>query len=515
MTECVLVEMDYKSLEAQLVGYFAEDPGYIKAAKLGVHSILMARVKGVEVNVDDPPDKVKKILKQLKTDDPIAYDSCKHVVHGSNYLGTPRRLRLGWPDLFESVGAAKKIQDLYFETIASKVRRWQQKVLHEAYQVHYLENPYCIDLNTLVLKEDLTWVPADTLVIGDTLIGFDEDGPLRRYKPSVVEAVETINQPRVQVCTQHGDIIVSENHMFLVRKTHSSGDRYRWVCAKDLSVADQIGYLATPWKSDVSWEGGWLSGMLDGEGSLAYSGPTSEGWYQQSHIQLSQKAGPTADKIGKVLAAKGFNFTRKQYKNDVVETFWLRGGLPEKLRLLGSIRPERLLTKAYRTWGGARVWGANPAVVQGVTYLGQGPVLSIKTSSSTLITNGFLSHNCYRHYFWDVLHYVGQQLEWGVDAKKAVAFLPQSTGAGLISEAILRIYYLFPDVFQYLRWMIHDSLVAEAPIIKLPHVIGVIKACMEYPEERLGGLSVEVETSIGKNWGEMVDYEGEIEEVRL
>lgn len=264
MTECVLVEMDYKSLEAQLVGYFAEDPGYIKAAKLGVHSILMARVKGVEVNVDDPPDKVKKILKQLKVDDPISYDSCKHVVHGSNYLGTPRRLRLGWPDLFESVGAAKKIQDLYFDSIASKVRRWQQKVLHEAYQKHYLENPFS-----------------------------------------------------------------------------------------------------------------------------------------------------------------------------------------------------------------------------------------------------------YRHYFWDVLHYVGQQLEWGVDAKKAVAFLPQSTGAGLISEAIRRIFYLFPDVFQYLRWMIHDSLVAEAPVDRLPYVIGVIKACMEYPEERLGGLSVEVETSVGKNWGEMVDYVGEIEEIKL
>lgn len=259
-----LVEMDYKALEAQLVGVFAEDKEYIKAAKLGVHSILMARVQGIKINLDSPPNEVKKVLKALKTADPVMYDSCKHVVHGSNYLGTPRRLRIGWPDLFPSVGAAKKIQDLYFSTLARKVRRWQQDVLNLAYHQHFLEGPYG-----------------------------------------------------------------------------------------------------------------------------------------------------------------------------------------------------------------------------------------------------------YRHYFWDVLHYVGKQLEWGTDAKKAVAFLPQSTGAGLISEAILRIYRQFPEVFKWLKWMIHDSLIAMVPNSELSYGIGAMKACMEYPEPRLGGLSVEVEIEVGKNWGELHEYDGEITPITI
>lgn len=259
-----LVEMDYKALEAQLVGVFAEDKEYVKAAKLGVHSILMARVQGIKINLDSPPNEVKKVLKALKTADPVMYDSCKHVVHGSNYLGTPRRLRIGWPDLFPSVGAAKKIQDLYFSTLARKVRRWQQDVLNLAYHQHFLEGPYG-----------------------------------------------------------------------------------------------------------------------------------------------------------------------------------------------------------------------------------------------------------YRHYFWDVLHYVGKQLEWGTDAKKAVAFLPQSTGAGLISEAILRIYRQFPEVFKWLKWMIHDSLIAMVPNSELSYGIGVMKACMEYPEKRLDGLSVEVEIEVGKNWGELHEYDGEITPITI
>ena len=252
MTNSLLVELDYKSLEAQLVGYFAKDPDYIRAAKLGVHSILMSHVLGRPISLSLKDSDIKELTFALKRTDETMYDGCKHVVHGSNYLGTPRKLRLSFPELFASVGDAKRIQDIYFATVAKKVRRWQQAVLNEGYQNHYLENPYG-----------------------------------------------------------------------------------------------------------------------------------------------------------------------------------------------------------------------------------------------------------YRHYFWDVLHYRGQQLEWGTDAKRAVAFLPQSTGAGLLSEALLRLSAI-PSVFKYLRWIIHDSIVAEIPDnSRFRERVKVIKDAMEFPSPELDGLSVEVEIAVGRNWGEM------------
>jgi DNA polymerase I-like protein with 3'-5' exonuclease and polymerase domains len=195
------------------------------------------------------------IGKGLKRNDAGLYDACKHVVHMSNYLGSPKRIRMEYPDLFESVGYAKKLQDLYFDTIAKKVKKWQQKTLYTAYQPpHYLENPFK-----------------------------------------------------------------------------------------------------------------------------------------------------------------------------------------------------------------------------------------------------------YRHYFWDVLHYRGQQLEWGTDAKKAVAFVPQSTGAGVLSEALLKLAKN-NKVFRMLRWVIHDSIVAEIPNDeRLFDRIKTIKDAMEAPLPQLGGLSIEVEMNCGFNWGEMED----------
>ncbi|MFA5352622.1 MAG: DNA polymerase [Thermodesulfovibrionales bacterium] len=261
MTKCYLVEADYKALEAQLVGYYAGDPGYLRAAKMGVHAILQSHVQDKVIDLSLPDYQILDMVRRLKKDDPVMYDNCKHVVHGSNYGGSAKRMRMEFPDAFESVAAAKRIQDIYFSTIARKVKQWQQHTLHLAYQQHFLEN----------------------------------------------------------------------------------------------------------------------------------------------------------------------------------------------------------------------VFG-------------------------------------YRHYFWDALHYVGNTLEWGTDAKKVLAFLPQSTGAGVLSEALLRLH-TFPEVFRMARWIIHDSLLAEIPEDKLPWAIGVIKHCMEYPIALLGGLSIEVDVKIGVNWSQMKDYKGEIMEV--
>lgn len=253
---CVLVELDYKGVEAIIAGFYAGDADYIRAAQLGVHSILMSNQIKEPIDLSWSDDRIKQIAHDLKKRDYTMYDTCKRVVHASNNGSSYRGLRMKHPELFPNMQAAKDLQDLYFNTIAKKIKRWHQKILNEAYEKHYLQNAYG-----------------------------------------------------------------------------------------------------------------------------------------------------------------------------------------------------------------------------------------------------------YRHYFWDALHYKGQQLEWGSDAKRALAYMQQSTAAGLTSEAILNIFEKYPEVAKRLRWTIHDSIIAELVDDEtLPEYIAIIKSCMETPQPQLGGLKVEVEVAIGKNWGEMEDY---------
>ena len=74
----------------------------------------------------------------------------------------------------------------------------------------------------------------------------------------------------------------------------------------------------------------------------------------------------------------------------------IQGGVYEKLRFLGSIRPYRLLPKAANVWEGRTCKSklSKSAEIVSVTKLKQGEVVAIQTTSQTLITDGYFSHNC-------------------------------------------------------------------------------------------------------------------------
>lgn len=118
---------------------------------------------------------------------------------------------------------------------------------------------------------------------------------------------------------------------------------------------------------------------------------------------------------------------------------------------------------------------------------------------------GFLENPFgYRHYFYDVIAWDDS---WGTDAKRALAFLPQSTAAAVVKESILR----FSDRSFYrkaIRWQIHDSLIFELPNDRLLDTrMAAIKREMEAPISQLGGLTIEVEASLSdRSWGEMTEW---------
>lgn len=115
----------------------------------------------------------------------------------------------------------------------------------------------------------------------------------------------------------------------------------------------------------------------------------------------------------------------------------------------------------------------------------------------------------------------------GDDAKRAVAFYPQSTAAGVLKEAMLRLFE--PDSPSYigdayfgktpLRAPIHDSLLLEVPTRALDQVMERVVREMTRPIPELAldwvsladrqrlelgsHLVIGVEAKVGDNWGDM------------
>lgn len=123
----------------------------------------------------------------------------------------------------------------------------------------------------------------------------------------------------------------------------------------------------------------------------------------------------------------------------------------------------------------------------------------------------------YVHRFAKVFSYTKEGGRWirkqGDDANRVLAFLPQSTAAGMIKEAMLRLFYdRFEEAGQYLRLQVHDSLVSDVPEGEVDTVSDAIQTEMErpVPELRLpqsygmgDALIVETERKTGRTWGKM------------
>jgi DNA polymerase I-like protein with 3'-5' exonuclease and polymerase domains len=250
---------------------------------------------------------------------------------------------------------------------------------------------YCLAPQTRILRRDLTWVPVETLQPGDELVAFDETDTTV-MTPSKVLATKRQTAPCYKITTATGrEIIASENHMWVSRRY---GQRYRvWCKTKDLARGkSSLSLFAEPWEVDTSYEGGYISGILDGEGHLSagWSSPPMEVLGNSNWVMgFSQRPGIVTDKALAILAARGFAMSGKQTEGKTA-TFIFRG-YREALRALGIFRPARLMTKADMVWRGKRKH--KPVDVVSVEYLGEQEVIGIETDTGTLIAEGYLSHN--------------------------------------------------------------------------------------------------------------------------
>lgn len=291
----------------------------------------------------------------------------------------------------------------------------------------------CLSPDARALTEDLRWVPLDLLAVGDRLVGFDESTEPgtggRRFRTVTVEATREIVQPCARIHFGDGrEVVASLNHRWLIQ----SGHNLRWKTTAYLRPGDAILSLGQPWEVDESREAGWLAGIYDGEGSINNLSTRS----RSRAIDLAQREGPVLERARAALKERGFDFGDYGRDHDDVRHLSLRGGIADRLRFLGEIRPERLVAKAANLWEGRRVERVLLATVTAVDTIGLHPTVAMQTSSRTFIGEGLFSHNCYvaeDAQGGDLRLLVGLVDEFGTDAiLHALGRMPSEAAADLV-----------------------------------------------------------------------------------
>lgn len=255
---------------------------------------------------------------------------------------------------------------------------------------------YCVVPETRVLTEDLRWVPAGDVMPSDRLFGFDEEpGPRSKFRYSQATNTGLLAKECVAVITTNGRIVVSADHSFLgFRNCGADARSRRWIQAQDLKRGSGISFLAEPWGELASWDAGWMAGFLDGEGSLSTAKRIGVDKSCRSQVNWAQNEGLVLDRARAFLRQQGYKFSESVQKTGC-RSGRLLGGLPETLRLLGSVRPVRFIGRSRELWDGHRSWtpATANAFVLAVEPVGRREVVALETSTKTFIAEGFFSHN--------------------------------------------------------------------------------------------------------------------------
>jgi len=244
---------------------------------------------------------------------------------------------------------------------------------------------YCVDPCALVLTEDLRWIQARELIIGQEIIAFDEkpaggnSRAPRRLKTAQILRKSLIRTHKVRVSTTLGSTIVSGAHGFLMRRTKWKTS-WQWCEASKLRPGDRVAFAATPWVCQSDYRTGWLAGFLDGEGCV-----------NSQRVAAGQNHGLVLERAKLFLHLLKIDFTTVERKSKNFSTISV-GRMWDKLRLLGTVRPCRLLPKANSIWEGKKALGEDAEVLR-VEDLGEGLVVALGTSTKTFFSDGFFSHN--------------------------------------------------------------------------------------------------------------------------
>src|SRR5579872_1984964 len=267
----------------------------------------------------------------------------------------------------------------------------------------------CLAPGHRLLTADLRWVPAGEIREGDRLLAFEaESGPSGRRRLETATVLRSVPARRecVRVVLEDGaEFICTTDHPWMTMRHREWSERHAWTRADQLmSAVRRSKNHAAPglfvlkafdvWDSPRTWEAGWLAGMYDGEGTFSSRGEGKRGARDGCvKLSISQSIGPVQERIEAVHRDLGFKVASHPTKggNRPVVGIELLGGYAEIARLLGTVRPQRLLDKfsvEHR-----RLSTIARTQVVAVEPVGEQAIQSITTSTGTYIGEGYLMHN--------------------------------------------------------------------------------------------------------------------------
>jgi uracil-DNA glycosylase family 4 len=113
-----------------------------------------------------------------------------------------------------------------------------------------------------------------------------------------------------------------------------------------------------------------------------------------------------------------------------------------------------------------------------------------------------LRHRFYSLYQWNSRR---QAYEFGDDAKRAVAFVPQSMASFIQSEVVLKL--VERGWLPMLRAIVHDSIIMEVPEDELEGAAMDLHAALTAPIKQLNDLTIGAEIKYGPNLHDMTEWQ--------
>jgi uracil-DNA glycosylase family 4 len=570
----LLVELDFSAIEAVLSAYFWGSPNGIRLAKLGIHAYLMSHVVGQPADLHWDDAHLRGYFKELKAGHKKEYNASKRMVHGcltgDHEVMTPN----GWIRFDQLEVGTKVIEwhedsSLAFVTPSRIVKQeWSEDLIKLFGRAASLEMtkdhrvPIINSYGTIHTKLAGNLPKWGSIPVAGTLepglvypkewlrfaVAVQADGSIypssirfhlvkQRKRTRLKEILTNLNIPfRAVACNDHLDgehITISKKYTNKIFETLTEDKQFKLIHLLSLDSEARLVFL-----NELPWWDGFRSNGKEGKqtGYCTTCKHNAEVVQTIAHLTGKEALLRAYDRISsnrKTLYKVSFNARKLAGLNGLkqetipfngtvycvtVPSGWFLVKHNDKVCITGNsnygMTPKKMVLTEPETFGSLK----EATRIQEI-YLNLFPELAKWQHAVQLQAekDGFLRNPFgYVHRFFRVFNYELEGGRWekkpGEDANRVLAFLPQSTAAGIIKDAMLRLYQnRFEEAGQYLRLQVHDSLLAEAPESKIAEVRAVIEEEMTrpIPELRLPAsynlgdyLSIGVEGKQGKRWGE-------------
>jgi hypothetical protein len=310
----------------------------------------------------------------------------------------------------------------------------------------------CLVPDHKVLMADMRWVCVGDLQVGDKLVGFDEKPltprHLRRYREAEVLGCQSREEVVYRVILSDGTELRCTGEHQWITVLGGGGVQY-WRPAERLRVGYGLPRCFTPWSVLRTYDAGWMAALLDGEGSV--------GQYEQkgrdTHTQLSisQKPGPVLDKACELLRRWGFQFSLCGPSPESGVYHIQVGRKSDIARLLGMMRPVRLLPKLSPEWFRS-LRGESHVIVEAVEQLGVQDIVTFGTTTGTYVAEGFPTHNCYAWRYRDELSpRYSKKIGWETSSKSKPWLVSFAVHQLVNGRVIIRSEMLHKEMQQFVR----------------------------------------------------------------